>query len=141
MVQSRIVLIRRSVLVGCTIYVFSCLLSLAYGQEVRFGLNGLEWRTLSKLAGGGTEEKILIVRGIYDGLWMSRALEKGYYCTKRSYGQQVKALDNFYTDYRNYNIPVVNALQVVCYELKGESESGIESLLRRLRQHYDKVQK
>ena len=37
----------------------------------------------------------------------------------------MKALDNFYTDYRNYNIPVVNALQVVCYELKGESEAGL----------------
>ena len=70
---------------------------------------------------------------------MSRALEKGYYCTKRSCGLQVKALDGFYTDYRNYNIPVVNALQVVCYEQKGESEAGIESLLRRLRQHYDNV--
>ena len=140
MVRNRICFIRRSVLMGCTIYAFTCLLSLAYGQGVSFGLNGLEWGTLSKLPAGGKQEKMLIVRGIYDGLWMSKALEKGYYCTKRSYGQQVKALDNFYTDYRNYNIPLINALQVVCYELKGESEAGIESLLRRLRQHYDKVQ-
>jgi hypothetical protein len=115
MVRNRIILIRRSVLISCTICAFTFLLSLAYGQGVAFGLNGLEWKTLSKLPGGATEEKILIVRGIYDGLWMSGALEKGYYCTKRSYGLQVKALDNFYTDYRNYNIPVVNALQVVCY--------------------------
>ena len=140
MVRSSIILIRRSVLIGCTIYVFSCLLSLAYGQGVGFGLNGLEWGTLSKLPGGGTEEKILIVRGIYDGLWMSGALEKGYYCTKRSCGLQVKALDGFYADYRNYNIPVVNALQVVCYEVKGESQAEIESILRHLREHYGKGQ-
>jgi hypothetical protein len=137
MVRNRIILIRRSVLISCTICTFTFLLSLAYGQGVAFGLNGLEWRTLSKLPGGGTEEKILVVRGIYDGLWMSRGLEKGYYCTKRSYERQVEALDKFYTDYQNYKIPVVNALQVVCYELKGESEAGIASLLRHLRQHYD----
>jgi hypothetical protein len=135
--RSRIILIGWWVLIGCTIFPFSCLLSLAYGQGVNAGLNGEEWGILSKLPGGGKEEKILMVRGIYDGLWMSRALEKGYYCTNRSYEQQVKALDNFYTDHRNYNIPVVNALQVICYELKGKSETGIENLLRFLRQHYD----
>ena len=43
MVRSRIILIRWSVLIGCTIYAFTCLLSLAYGQGVSFGLNGLEW--------------------------------------------------------------------------------------------------
>jgi hypothetical protein len=142
MVRSRIILIRCSVLIGCTIYVFSWFLSLAYGQEVRFGLNGLEWRTLSKLPGGGKEEKILLIRGIYDGLWMSRGLEKGYYCTKSSYEQQVEALDKFYTDHQNYKIPVVNALQVVCYEEKGKSEAAIEDLLQFMRQHYDdRVQK
>ncbi len=137
MVRSRIILIRWSVLIGCTICAFTFLLSLAYGQGVAFGLNGLEWRTLSKLPGGGTEEKILVVRGIYDGLWMSGALEKGYYCTKRSYEQQVEALDKFYTDYQNYKIPVVNALQAVCYEEKGRSEAAIEDLLQFMRQHYD----
>ncbi len=137
MVRSRNLFIRCPVLIGCTIYVFSCLLSLAYGQEVRLGMTGLEWGKLSKLPGGGKEERILIVRGIYDGLWMSGGLEKGYYCTKISYEKQVKALDKFYTDYQNYNIPVVNALQAVCYEQRGRSEAAIEDLLRFMRQHYD----
>jgi len=137
MVRSRNILIRLSVLIGCTICVFSCLLSLAYGQGVRFGMNGLEWGELSRLPGGGKERKILVVRGIYDGLWMSRGLENGYYCTQRSCERQVKALNNFYRDDRNYNIPVVNALQVICYELKGRSEAGIEELLEFMRQHYD----
>jgi hypothetical protein len=100
-------------------------------------MTGLEWGELSKLPGGGKEEKMLLVRGIYDGLWMSGGLEKGYYCTKRPYEKQVKTLDKFYTDYQNYNIPVVNALQAVCYEQKGESEAAIADLLRFMRQHYD----
>lgn len=136
MVRKGWVSILRSALIGCTVSWLTFVLSSAYGDEVALGLNGLEWGRLSKLPAGGREEKMLIVRGIFDGLWMSGSLEKGYYCTTRSYVNQVKALDQFYTDVRNYNIPVVNALQVVCYEHKGKSEAMIEDLLRFMRRHY-----
>ena len=134
--RSRIIPVRWLFLIGCTIQILSCPLPLAKGQEAGFGMNGREWARLSTLPSGGREAKMCTVRGIYDGLWMSRGLEKGHYCTQETYEHQVKALDDFYTDGRNHKIPVVNALQVVCYEIKGEPEAGIENLLEFLRKHY-----
>jgi hypothetical protein len=45
----------------------------------------------------------------------------------------MRALDQFYSDYRNEKILVVYALRVISMELKGASKEAVDLELRKLR--------
>jgi len=82
---------------------------------------------------GDGSEKLFLVRGIYEGLILGRSSALNQFYTKTSYDHLIRALDQFYSDYRNDKLPVVVALRVISMELKGASKESVDTELRRLR--------
>jgi len=77
--------------------------------------------------------KIYFVRGIYEGLVIGDSKKLDHFYTKTSYETLIKALDQFYEDYRNENIFVVDALTVISMELRGTNKETVDKKLRLLR--------
>ena len=100
-------------------------------DEIKYVLDGSAWSKLSDA--GSCFEKLILVRGIYDGLMIGHSPVMKDYSTKTSYDHLIKALDQFYGDYRNEKIPVVSALRVISMELRGASKDDVDLELRRLR--------
>src|SRR6266566_1677667 len=82
---------------------------------------------------GDGSEKLFLVRGIYEGLILGRSSALNQFYTKTSYDHLIRALDQFYSDYRNEKLPVVVALRVISMELRGVSKEEVDTELRRLR--------
>lgn len=73
----------------------------------------------------GNFAKIAFVRGLYEGSCsVSPEWVKQKYYLNLNYKQLVDALDQFYSDYRNLNIPVVWVLHIINVELTGETEKA-----------------
>jgi|GEM_PF-6582896 len=102
-------------------------------ETIKFGLDGRSWLGLNDLPDEGKLEKLLLVRGIYDGLMFGQSVILDFYYTKTSYEHLMRALDQFYGDYRNEKILVVYALRVISMELKGASKGEVELELSKLR--------
>lgn len=102
-------------------------------DEMRFGLDGRSWLGLNDLPDEGKLEKLLLVRGIYDGLMFGQSVILSHYYTKTSYEHLIRALDQFYSDYRNEKILVVYALKVISMELTGASKEEVDLELGKLR--------
>jgi hypothetical protein len=100
-------------------------------QDLKFGLDGRIWNMLKEP--DSVLQKMAIVRGIYDGLMFGHSPDINLYYTKTSLDHLVKALDQFYQDYRNEKVLIVWALRVVSMELRGESKDAVDSELRRVR--------
>lgn len=78
--------------------------------------------------------KKVIVNAIYEGVIFGCAdLGISKYYTKTTYEHLVKALDQFYADYRNEKVFVSLALQVIAMELRGEPSERVEERLRWVR--------
>lgn len=56
-----------------------------------------------------------------------------YIYWKLPYGELTKALNQFYSDYKNYNVEIGEALITINAEMKGLSQETIEELKRELR--------
>ena len=115
-----------------TIIVFLFLSSTAMADAI---LDGNFWKTLSDYPEEkcGQLCKLTFVRGVYDGMGFTAGLEmkKLFYMEgegKDFYGNLVYALDKFYSDYKNINITVVEALIIISMELRGASQKEIEEL-------------
>ena len=100
-----------------------------------FEQNGELWKDLSADPDQerGKLAKLMYVRGIYDGIAFSgeKDLKKMFYIEgegKKFYGNLIEALDEFYSDYRNINISVIQALVIISAELRGAKKEKIEEL-------------
>jgi hypothetical protein len=83
-------------------------------------MSGERWRTFEKL------EKTFYVQGILDGLIFAESKIQGVKISyKTSIEHFLKALYQFYTDYKNELIPVPFALKVISRELNGTPQSEI----------------
>lgn len=100
-------------------------------QDLKFGLDGRIWNMLKEP--DDVLQKMAIVRGIYDGMMFGHSPDINLYYTKTSLDHLVKALDQFYQDYRNEKVLIVWALRVLSMELRGESKDAVDSELRRVR--------
>ncbi|MDP3014102.1 MAG: hypothetical protein Q8M92_07675 [Candidatus Subteraquimicrobiales bacterium] len=99
-------------------------------------MRGEGWRTFEK------PEKTLYVQGILDGLIFAEGKIQGVKISyKTSLEHFIKALDQFYADYKNELIPVPFALKVISLQLNGTPQSAINEELQRLRQHFHKLKK
>ena len=102
--------------------------------------SGANWREFTKIDETmGELVKQSYLKGLYEGLQVGTVftsedgLKKEYYLdTTREH--LVRALDQFYQDYRNEQVPAVFALRVISMELKGEPKEEIDAELRRMRQ-------
>ena len=102
-------------------------------------LDGAAWRSITE----GDQEradlaKQYYLKGLYEGLQMGftftsqEGLKQAYHFdTNREH--LARALDQFYQDYRNQQIPAILALQVIAMELRGDPKEEIDSELRRIR--------
>ena len=102
-------------------------------------LDGTAWRSITEIDQEKAElAKQHYLKGLYEGLQMGFAFtsEEGFkqvYYLDTSKEHLVTALDQFYQDYRNEQIPAVLALQVIAMELRGDPKEEIDSELRRMR--------
>ncbi len=102
-------------------------------------LDGTAWRSITEIGQERAEiAKQYYLKGLLEGLQMGLAFtsEEGlkqvyYFDTSREH--LVTALDQFYQDYRNEQIPAIQALQIIAMELRGDTEEEIDSELRRMR--------
>ena len=103
-------------------------------------ISGTNWREFTEIDETiGDVVKQAYLKGLYEGLQVGtvfaseEGLKKEYYQdTTREH--LVRALDQFYQDYRNEQVPAVFALRVISMELKGEPKEEIDAELRRMRQ-------
>ena len=102
-------------------------------RQVKFGLDGRSWNDLNKLPELAQVGKPLMVKAIYDGLWFGQSPLTDQYYTNTGLDHLVRALDQFYKDYKSEKILVVWALLVVSMELRGEPEEKIQDTIRKLR--------
>ena len=79
-------------------------------------------------------EKFVYVAGLMDGAMLGGMKVQGItISTKLDTEQYVKAIDEFYKDYRNINIPVAFILKVIAFELDGASDNTIKEIVLKLR--------
>ncbi|MDP8258254.1 MAG: hypothetical protein P9L90_02370 [Candidatus Aadella gelida] len=104
--------------------------------------NGWNWNNITLLIrnGGvyaGTMMKLALVRGIYEGARTLDPLrEQAVYFQATTYKRIADALDVFYVDEYNRNIPVAEALKVVAMYLRGEEKPAINSKINSMRSVY-----
>lgn len=115
-------------------------------DAVLVGVNGKTWNGWSKLEDELGKEmagvaKYCFVRGVYDGLAFGASPVIGKYYTQTSIDHLVRALDQFYADYRNEKVVVVFALEVISMELRGEPREKIDLELQRKRKIMSEISK
>lgn len=119
----------------------------AFAEEITgVGFDGSGWnglKVLREIQSGKVEllVKTYFVRGIYEGLSFGQGAMQSLYYTETSYEHLVKALDQFYADYRNEKVFVGMALRVIAMELRGESPESIDEYLRRIRKAASEVER
>ncbi len=117
------------------IFLILCMFLCPVYAKNTFEQNGELWKDLSADPDQerGKLAKLMYVRGIYDGIAFSgeKDVKKMFYIEcegKNFYGNLVEALDDFYSDYRNINVTVTQALVIISAELRGAKKENIEAL-------------
>jgi len=95
-------------------------------QEIRFGVDGETWIQFDT-TDVGRLKRVILLRGIYDGLLFGRSPELNSYPVNASWETIIAGLDRFYTDFANRKVPVVLALQVLQLQLRGEPSAAVDS--------------
>ena len=93
--------------------------------KAMWGVRGEVWGMFSK------SQKLLYMTGALDGMSFAEKDDQITYST--SCESYIKALDQFYEDYRNELIPAIYALQIASMEMQGEDKEKVEKHLRFLR--------
>ena len=123
-----------------TVLIISILIFFAgslYGQD-KFLRTGEYWKEIGNVWGDNKvierEIKLAYVVGLYEGhVFRMGTKEQEYTLPDHKMGYVCcEALDQFYSDDRNVNIPVVFALTIIDMELRGEKKETIEKNIREL---------
>jgi hypothetical protein len=118
------------------IILFSIGIRTAEAEITVWGLRGGLWGKLD------SSIKYMYLQGLIDGLAFANDEVQGEKISKRtSHEHLIKALDQFYTDYRNELIPVPFALKVISMELAGREKLEIDIELELLRRKLLEIQK
>ena len=74
----------------------------------------------------------MLVRGIFDGVLYGESPKMRQYLPpeRATFLQEVQALDQFYANALNQQVPVFFALHIVATELKGASRDSTDALTR-----------
>jgi hypothetical protein len=107
----------------------------AQPETVMFGLSGNQWSVLSQGIPPAEVNllKLAMLRGVFDGLMFGRSPEMAQYVTNVPIDRVRQALDTFYADYRNRDVFLVWALQIVSMELRGAPREEIDARIRLFR--------
>jgi len=98
-----------------------------------FATKGKLWTDLQNF------EKFIYVLGLMDGAMLGGMKVQGVpISTKLDAEQYVKAIDEFYLDYKNANIPAPFVLKVISFELAGASEEEVNEIILKLRRQNSK---
>ncbi len=123
------------ILLAVTLIMFSS--QMARTEIPVWGTRGEVWKKLQGF------EKWLYIQGLLDGLVFSgnkihgvEIQPKSNQDPQESLNHIKMAIDQFYDDYRNVQIPVPFALKVISMEMKGESRKSIEDELTKLRKTF-----
>lgn len=101
-----------------TIVVLLCPSTLT-SQEPTFGVDGETWVQIDT-TDFGRLQKLILLRGVYDGLLFGRSPEINLYPPNVAWNTLIAGLDQFYSDFANRKILVVWALQVLRVQITGE---------------------
>ena len=101
-------------------------------SDLTIGVPGTCWKQLDQT------HKIVYIKGIYTGVFFGDSPIKDDFYVKISYDHLVRALDQFYSNYKNEKIVVFGTLRIVAFEIKGIESSTIEKELKRLRELFSK---
>lgn len=115
-------------------------------------LNGVMWQRMDN------KEKVSWLLGTRDGVGSAKARTVSGSSRPQSFGKSnalarkrsrmklkppsalfvntIAAVDKFYSDYKNINIPVCFAMRIIFMGIHGESEESIEKLLEKYRKAY-----
>ena len=105
-------------------------------DQIKVGLDGQAWKELNNSDSSVTRfTKVLLLQGVFEGLsyGMSPLIGGHVIYTNTTFKHLVEALDQFYSDYRNEQVYVVWALQIVSLEIKGTPPNVVEDHLREMR--------
>jgi hypothetical protein len=109
----------------------------AGAQERRWGpvSDGSYWLQLTEgPKPWGEIAKQMLVLGIKEGMLFGESPLRQEYGPAAPVGQVVRALDQFYADALNEQVPVFFALHVVAAELRGTTRDSIDALVRSYRE-------
>jgi|GEM_PF-2861883 sugar-specific transcriptional regulator TrmB len=99
-----------------------------------WGIRGEMWdKVMSE------SDKRFYIQGMLDALIAAEEYSKKPISYSTSIENYIKALDQFYNDYRNELIPVFWGLRIVSLELKGSSQIEVDQELRDLRKRFHKI--
>lgn len=106
-------------------------------EKILVGFDGNAWKRVIVDVDSSRARlhKFLLLRGVLEGLvfgaspLMTDKTRPDSIYIKTTYNHLIDALDQFYSDYRNEEIFIVWALQIISMELKGVPKEKIESTL------------
>jgi hypothetical protein len=120
------------------IFIFILIMFFSLHAQAGVGFFGMEAESWNKFSDG---DKYMYVQGLFDGLVFSELNIQGVsISTDLSVPQYVRAIDKFYSDYRNYLIPAPFVLKIITMELNGEPKEVIEAELSEQRKLSSKNQ-
>jgi len=114
-------------------------ISYGEGRRVNLWFNGELWNSpeLSTKDFLAQTMKMYLIRGVFEGVYyISPKKLCAIYSCNSSYEELVTALDKFYENNENVKIPIVDALELVSMEIKGEDKTLIQEKLRIHRETY-----
>lgn len=109
-------------------------------------IDGNSWLLIDKSFNNDSEIefiKIMMLHCIVEGAQYSDSSSVFYknLPTSIKYGDLVKALDEFYNDYRNVNLPLIVALRHINSQLEGSSPDTLDMILRLFRKIFNNAAK
>lgn len=113
--------------------IFAMLLIISFiatSAHAFFWVRGNAWEKFSNM------DKLAYVSGLMDGLLFGEECSIVKLADNVDENGYIKALDQFYDDYRNALIPVPFAFKIIKMELSGESKDLIEMHISGMRQQF-----
>jgi CTP-dependent riboflavin kinase len=129
----------KKVFIIFTLLFLTCQVVLA--DSITIGITGKTWNNLGEGSITSSEKryyetlKEFLIRGIYEGVFLSTDKTlKSSYASKGDWSSLASAVDEFYEDNKNEQVPLVYALSIVGMQVNGKDPDSIENTLKGLRE-------
>jgi len=113
--------------------------------KIRMGIDGRLWKAFGELPQPeiGQWAKFLVLKGLFDGLAFGYSplirTDSITFHDDDTWMALVRSVDQFYADYRNERVFLVQGLQIITMERRGTPAAVVDKRVRQMRQKADSI--